>query len=150
MDTDQIARLARATTLDEILQRGEPARSQLLQAFNDDGFNDGPVLIRSNDGRPLTVGHNGREVLFPPKGRRVKRELAVNLLLDYGKGGKYYTMDVATGITRDQWKGMSAKQRESYAEHEQAGFTFIERYLTHISDATDDELDDEPAASPGE
>lgn len=138
MEPEKIAALVRTMSLDDILQRGEPARYQLLQAFLDDADNDGNVLIRSNNGKPMRVGQNGREILFPPKGRRVARNAATVLIADYGLNGKYFGMDVATGITENGWKGMSKKQRDVYSEIE-ADFNFVKQYLTHIVDGPDDD-----------
>lgn len=131
----------RHTPLDELLEIGPgDIRTAALQEFIDDADNDGNVLLKTNNKKTLIANLDGREYTFPPKGKRVNRRAAINLLLDYGRNGKYFGVDQATGMRRSQWLMMSEKQREPY-RHMEPEFKFIDSYLTHAVDTFEDDED---------
>lgn len=137
--------------LDEILKLPQDTAGELLIEWSDDSWNDGPVLVKSNDGKPMQVAFGNRWLTIPPKGRRVNRTAAVGLVQDYGKFGKYYQMDQASGLRKSEWRSMAPKQKEMYASFE---FNFRDQYLTHIPGPFDedsfDALYEAPTPSPFE
>lgn len=127
-------------SLDEILALPEPLRMEALTEFIEDNNMDGEVLLKTNDGKPMTVVlHNGRKVNISNRGKRVGRRLAVDMLLLFGRYGQYYQKDLATGITVGGWAAMPPKMRERYADFD---LKFIEQYLYHAVDADAGEGDE--------
>jgi hypothetical protein len=126
-DPAQVANLR----LDDILFRTEePERTQLLRAWVDaDHLGDGRVRIAPASGRPLVLRYQGREWTFGPEGRRVPRQVAIDLLWNFGERGLYRGRDQATGFTRLQWTTLKPEIRALYDESQ---IRFLDDYLTHI------------------
>lgn len=128
--------------LDEILEMSEPRKTNVLRQWLNtiDEKHMGQVLVKANRGSTFTATYRNRPVKVPPRGVRVDRRIAVELLNQYGKNGIYYGMDQETGMTPSRWRGMSPEQRERYDREP----NFIDRYLTHIPDTIESLANDEP------
>lgn len=139
----------RTAKLDDLLALPYPLKSQALEEFLDDPHGDGDILLKANDGKNMQVWAAGRgELKVTPRGRRVKRNVAISILEDYGRTGTYYNKDQATGLSTNEWRFMNEKQREPYKGLD---MNFRTQYLTHIPDSVDAEDEetfeqqDEPA-----
>jgi hypothetical protein len=137
--------------IDDILSLEEPYRSVALDWFLN-GYHDRPdVLIKTNDGRPMTVylnkpGGGSREFNISPRfGKRVSRRDAVALIMAYGRNGQYYMTDQATGLHKQTWLSMKPKRREE--EYGMYELNFLEQYLVHVPDREEEPEDAEEFAA---
>lgn len=128
------------THLDEILfDTPEPERSQALETFLDDYEH---VLIRPDHGAGFEARLNSGKVRkFGPRGAKVHRQEAVELLWQFGREGIYTGKHQATGMTPAMLSTLKRDDRETWVtEH---GVTFHDNFLTHVEDA-EDELEEGP------
>lgn len=133
--------------LDDILALPVGQMVEALEAWRNvfDGKHFGHVLIKSNDGKPMAVSYRGETFNIPPKGRRIDRNTAQDLLLKFGKNGVYHGMDRATGMTEGRWMSMPPTEKERFKDVE---FKFQKQYLTHIPDTEADD-NNEAEEAPG-
>lgn len=124
--------------LDEIFEMKPPmqdyARWKWLEAPNYDMNEEDRVLIKTNSGKqwPKKINVRGQEINIMPKGVRVPRHIAYQLLEDYGKHGKYRDKDQATGMTMQYFRTrLTPAEQDMY---KQQGFKIIDDYLTHVVD----------------
>jgi len=119
--------------LDDILFRTEePERTRLLRLWVEaDHLGDGRVLLKPASGKTLVVRFKGQELVFNPNGRRVPRQMAIYLLLNFGENGIYRGRDQATGLTRNQWLLLSEDEKKRF---DQSKLFFLDDYLTHVVD----------------
>ena|SRR5688572_22121825 len=118
--------------LQDILELDEPERTNVLQqwleAGNYDTKHDGTVLIGTPNRQTMTFTYQGEKYTVPPAGRRVTRENALRLLLLYGKTGRYYGRDQATGVQYGE-EEMFTEEQQAWAS--KRTFNFITNYLVH-------------------
>lgn len=138
------------TRIDDILNLREPHRTYAIEELvgDEDPYgvdDDEKVLIKTHDGKPVTLHFRGRKINISPKGRRVPRSLAVELLRDFGKDGYYTGKCLRTGIRKSEFDMASDENRRRMGWHEGMPLHFFTSYLTHIEDepVEDDEAGDE-------
>ena len=126
------------TRLDDILELGEPMRTNALKQWiyegDHDYVHDGRVLIKTADGSTITFPFNGKPFVVPPQGRRVSRRVAVELLRMLGKNGYLRNRDIQSGFTRGQWARLKKEDKEYYKARGIEKLEFITTYLTHVPD----------------
>lgn len=129
-----------AMQLDDILEMREPQKTRYLREWLNfiDEKHMGQVLVKASKGSTFPATYRGRVVKVPPRGVRIDRRIAVDLLVNYGKHGIYVGMDPATGMTPSRWKSMKKDERELYVDAHGSEPSFIDRYLTHIPDNPQD------------
>lgn len=130
--------------LHEILTLPEGPQTDALRWFMDNPAID-TVLIKSNSGSRMTVKMGGKTLNIMPKGLRVSKRMAINLLLAYGYRGKYQGRERYTGLRKIDIQRMpdETKERVNFYNPEPIdwkNFNPSEDYLVQAS--TVDELDE--------
>lgn len=125
-----------ALRLDDILEMPEPRKTNVYREWLTfiDEKHMGQVLIKPSEGTTFPASYRKRKVKVPPRGVRIDRRIAADLLSRYGKHGTYYGIDQATGMTDSYWRGMTKAERDEYRELNGGDPNIIKRYLTHIPD----------------
>lgn len=136
------AELMEATTeqaLDDILALKEPERTHALTEWVDNGE---PIILKAQRA-PWRVVHDGKVYNISAKGRTVDRRAAVYLLLKYGKNGKYYNVDQATGINPNVKNQIEARDDESTKYWRKRGLPekFETNYLYHDVKSSQDDAE---------
>lgn len=127
----------RTAKLDDLLALPYPLKAEALAEFIDDPWGDGDILLKASDGKNMQVWSAGRgEIKITPRGRRVRRGLAIDLIENYGLNGTYYNKDQATGLSINEWKFMNDKQREPFGD---VTMHFRTQYVTHVPDGAEAE-----------
>ncbi len=71
-------------------------------------MDDNRVLIVTNDRKPLrthiTLGRDGKKVVFDSNGRRLPRRIAVEFMEKFGEGGIFRGIDVYSGYSPMSWE----------------------------------------------
>ena len=117
----------RAGELDHILFDFDwKEQPPLLREFLERHRNDA-VKLRASEGT-LKVSRGSEEITVPPRGKWVPAEIAIYLLLDYGRDGKYTGRDQATMLTQAQFSTKKQDEKDLLLEN---GFRVESRYLYH-------------------
>jgi hypothetical protein len=129
--------------LQDILAMEEPERTHTLQAWvgEYDYKHGGNVLLKMASGRGAKLkAENGEVINIPPRGHRVAREVALRLMLDFGRSGQYYGIDRATGVTPAQWRAFHPDTKKAFEGYE---FQFMTDYVIHVPDLPNIDAEDE-------
>lgn len=125
----------------------EPMKSHTLRYWlqEADAQYGGQVLIKNIE--PGTVEYMVRGIKGPfivgPKGRRVNRTIALQLLQRYGEDGQYRHKDQRTGLRSDTWDAMDPEERERVWGKVSHNLHFHENYLIHVVDSDDSEEEED-------
>jgi len=126
-------------TLDEILfDMSEPERTKALETFMSE---EETVLLKASKGS-FVEKHRGKTITVPPRGLWCSRRQAVDLLLSFGKQGKYMGKDRKTGHTQQTLDAMEREEYEFWTQRK--GVAIREQYLYH--DPKDQGTEEEIAA----
>ena len=125
--------------LDEILALPEPEKSHALEDFYAES--DEPVKLKPAQRGTLKVRHRGKVITVPPGGQWFGRKSAVDMLLCFGKNGKYIGKDMATGHTEQTLMALSDEERKRVEEKPGKdgikGFHILEMYLECADEKAD-------------
>jgi hypothetical protein len=123
--------------LHEILALAEgPQTEALMEFYANTDPNSDSVNIRTASGKQMVTYINGQKYVIPAgRGRSVSRRLAVRLLLDYGRNGKYWARERNTGIRKIDLPRVPEETRERIQwytpEVDFKNFNPSEDYLIH-------------------
>jgi hypothetical protein len=124
----------RPAALQDILYADEPYRTHWLTQWMSefDYEHGGTVLMKTHSGRSLSIKmEDGQVINIAPRGRRVAREVALQLMDAYGLHGKYTGVDRATGISRNQLAAFHPDTKKAFEDY---SFNFVEDYVLHVPD----------------
>lgn len=131
--------------LQDILELAQPDRTHLIEQWIEAGNYDvkhgGTVKIVTNDKKPLQFNYEGQVFHIPPAGKRVTREVALKLLILYGRNGRYYGRDQRTGLEKGQEFHLTEYQ-ERWASKQT--FKFITQYLLQAPEKEEPEINARP------
>ncbi len=133
--------------LQDILALKEPYRTYCLQRWMDtyDYEHGGTVKLMMSDGRgKKLLMEDGHTINITPSGKTVAREVALDILMAYGKGGLYHGIDRPTGVTEVAYRAMHKDTQAFFDGHK---FDYNQAYVYQVpfNRASDDsEVDDTP------
>lgn len=77
---------------------------------------------------------DGKEISFPPRGRRVEKRMAVRLLQRHGLRGRYTGRDQASGLSQDQIDSWPEELLRTIRAYREDKLSVNEIYLSHITE----------------
>lgn len=123
--------------IQDILKMAEPERTYYIKAWIDYGQydeNGGMVKLRNPDRKVVRIpyGGKGKFMTFPYTGKEVARRSALQIIRDFGDGGYYNGVDMATGMSRDAWEALQISDPQIAAQYAKRTLDFNENYLEQV------------------
>jgi hypothetical protein len=137
---------AGAMMLQDILAMPEPDRTHYLRAWLDYAQfdpNGGMVKLRTPDRGRMVVpfGGAGKTMTFPHTGKEVSRLNALTLLREFGLGGMYHGLNMATGMSRGAYETLQIREPEMAQQYAKQKLEFNDNYLMQVPYGDSDEVE---------